>query len=349
MKIIKKIGRLLFFLQQKDDSVIRQSVLVVDNGYSRFTDLGAGIKKIQSYFPKSKISVLTFAERILYLQQEFPGLEIIVCSQKTWLRKYRLAVWLFFLRKKDFDYLLNFSLDITPLIVELLLFKSRIVLYNQWGQWCSLRLRNASELFISFYHKQKSKNNFKNLLKRIGLFFVLLKTEDEQILSHNFLIVDDGRVPGQLIYAARRIKEDLPYARVTALTALKLKELEQEGSIDQIIKLSGFIINRYRIAGFMLGLRKARYDYIVLLSLDITPVAAAVLFMRGRVLLNNRWHQWWGLNLKPVKYYLMLVPRLIVDFLIKLAVFFYLLANVLCIFFMRFLNILKINLLSERD
>lgn len=348
-KLIKRAGRSLFSLQQKDDAAIAQSILIVDNGYGRPEDLVTGVKKIKACFPKSKISVLTLAQRTAYLQNEFPFLEFIICSPRIWPRKYRIAIQLFFLNKKNFDYLLNFSLDITPLIVELLLFKSRVVLYNQWGQWCSLRLKKASEIFKFTYSKQKSKNNLKNLIRRIGLFFVLLKTEDEQALSHHVLVVDDGRVPGQLIYATRRIKEDLPCARVTVLTALKRKELEEEGSINEIIRAGNFLIKRYRLARFMLKLKKKNYDYIVLLSLDISPVMVAVLLMKGRVLLNNRWHQWWSLKLKPAGYYPMLFPRFISGFIIKVMIFIYLLINVSWIFLLHAFNSLKINLLSERD
>ncbi|MDP2927240.1 MAG: hypothetical protein Q8N80_00325 [Candidatus Omnitrophota bacterium] len=348
-KLIKRMGRFMFSLKQGDDSVITQSVLITDNGYSRLEDLRIGIKKIQDYFPGSKISVLTLAQRCSFLQNEFPGFEFIIYSQKLKPRRCRITLQLLLLRKKNFDHIFIFSLDLTPLIVQLFLFKSKIILYNQWGQWCSLRLRKVSETFRVTYNKQKSRNNLKNFLKRIGLFLVLLTPDDEQALSHNILIVDDGAVGGQLIYTVRRIKEYLPFARVTVLTSGKPKEVEAELAITKIIRPDKFWIKRYRIARHMLRLRKNNYDYVILLSLGITPIIVSVLLMKGRVLLSNRWHQWWRLSLKSAGYYFMLIPRFVSDFIIKVIIFIYLLINVSWIFLMRAFNNLKINLLSEGD
>ena len=348
-RIIKRTSRGIFSLKQEDEKIIAQSVLIMDNGYCRLADLHAAARKIRDYFPKAKISVLALAQRCSLLRNEFPEFEFIICSPKLKPRKYRIALQLFFLRNKNFDCILNFSLELTPLIIHLFLFKSRIILYNQWGQWYSLRLRKVSETFRAAYRKQKSRFSFKNLLKRIGLFFVLLIPDDEQALSHNILIVDDGAVGSQLIYTVHRIKENLPLARVTLLTLGKRKEVDGEQAIAKIIRPDKFLIKRYRIARHMLKLRKNNYDYVVLLSLDITPIIASVLLRPGRVLLSNQWHQWWRLNLKPAGYYLMLVPRCILSLVIKIIIFIYLVINVSWIFLMRAFNIFKINLLSSRD
>lgn len=348
-KIIKRLGRFMFFLKQDDDGVITQSVLVTDNGYSRLADLYSAIKKIQNYFPGSKITVLTQTQRGAFLQNEFSGLEFIICSENIKPCRYQIALQLFFLRKRNFDYILNFSLDPTPLMVQLFLFKAKIILYNQWGQWCSLSLRKVSQIFKATYNQQKSKNILKNFLKSIGLFLVLLIPDDQQALSHNILIVDDGAVRSQLIYALRRIKASLPFARITVLTLGKFKEIEDGLVVSKIIRSDKFWIKRYRIARHMSRLRKNNYDYVILLSLDITPVIVSVLLMKSKVLLNNLWHQWWRLSLKSLGYYFMLIPRLILNFITKVIIFIYLLVSIAGIFLMRALNILKINLLSERN
>jgi ADP-heptose:LPS heptosyltransferase len=346
-KIIKRMGRSIFFLKQADDSVIMQSILIVDNGYSHLAGMRIAIRKIQNYFPGSKISVLTLAYRSSVLQNEFPELEFIICSQKLNPHRYRIALQLLFLRKQNFDYILNFSLDLSPLIVQLCLFKSKIILYNQWGQWCSLRLRKVSEVFKVAYNKQRSKNNFKDFLKRIGLFLVLLIPDDAQALSQNILIADDSLVGGQLIFALRRIKEHLPFARVTILTSSKRDEIKDELAVVRVIKSDEFWFKKYRIARHMLKLRKNNYDYVILFSLDITPVIVSVLLMQAEVLLNNRWHQWWRVNFKPAKYYFILIPRLVLNLIIQVVIFIYLLISVAWIFLMRAFNIFKINLLRE--
>jgi len=347
--LIKRMGRFMFSLKQEDDSIITQSILIVDNGYSRPADLRLAIKKIQDCYWGAKISVLTLAPRSSFWKHEFSGLEVIVCSQQLVPNRYRLAWKMLFLRKKDFDRVVIFSLDISPLIVALTLFKSRVVLYNQWGQWCSLRLKQAGDIFRVTYNPVRVKSTLKGFLKKIGLFFVLLVPEDPQALSHSILIISDGILPGQLIYAARRIKEHLPGARIEVLTAGKCKEAEEEQTISKIIRADKFLINKYRIAWQMFKLGKNNYDYVVLPSLDVTPLVASVLFMHTKVLLNNQWHQWWSLRLKPPRYYFLLFPRLILSLIFRLVTLAYLLINVSWIFLMRLFNGFKINLLSERD
>jgi len=348
-KLIKRIGRFVFFVQPADDSVITQSILITDNGYSHPERLRTGIRTIKGYFPGAKISVLTLAQRYPVLQNEFPDLEFIICSTKLKPRRYQIAYQLLSLKKKNFDWIVIFSLDLTPLIVQLLFFKSKVILYNQWGQWCFLRLRKVSEIFKVAYHQQKSAHGLKNFLKRIGLLVVLLTLDNEQLLSHKILVVDDGAASSQLIYTLSRIRRYLPFARVTLLTSRKRQDIAEEFTFVKIIRSDKFWIKRYQIARHMLKLKNNNYSYVILPSLDITPVITSVLLMKARVLLNNQWHQWWKLSLKPVGYYFMLLPRLISSLIIEVFVFMYILINIFWIFTARAFNTLKINLLSQGD
>ncbi len=343
------MGRFIFSLKQEDDSIITQSVLVVDNGYARPADLRLAIRKIQDGYWGARITVLTLAPRSSFWQNEFPALATIVCSSRLVPNRWRLAWRMLFLSNKNFNQVIIFSLDLTPLIAALCLFKSKLVLYNRWGQWCSLKLKKTSQIFQSPYNKTGSKNSFKDFLKKFGLFFVLLMPDDPQALSHNILIISDGVFPGQLIYAARRIKEHLPGARIEVLSAAKCKEAEEEQTIAKITRAPDFWLKKYRIAWQMFKLRKNNYDYVVLPSLDITPVVVSILLMKTRVLLNNQWHQWWSLKLKPARYYLILPWRLAINFIAKFITLVYLLINVFWILLMRSFNGFKINLLSERD
>jgi hypothetical protein len=344
--LIKRMGRGMFSLKQDDNSVLVQSVLVTDNGYCRLADLFSGIEKIRACLPCAKISVLTLAQRQLFLQNELPGVEFIICPQKLRPRRYRIALTMLFMQNKNFDQILNFSLDPPLLIIQLLLFKSRIILYNQWGQWCSLRLRRASEIFTTAYHKQRS-GGLKNFLKKIGLFFVLLTPDDEKALRHNVLIVDNAAIPNQLIYTVRRVRECLPISGITVLTVDKLKDTDHEFRGVKIIRADKFWIRRYRIARHMLKLKRDNYDYVILFSLDITPVVISALLFPGRMLLRNQWHQWWRLNLKPARYYLMLPPQLAVGLVTNIFVFIYLALNVSWIFMLRAVNVFKIKLSNE--
>jgi hypothetical protein len=338
----------MFSLRQEDGKVIAQSVLITDNGYCRLADLRLVARKIQDYFPKAKISILTLPERYPLLRKELGEFEFIICAQKLSPRRYRLARGLLSLRKKDFDHILLFSLDLTPLAAALFLFKSRIILYNQWGQWYSLRLKKASEIFRVSYRKQKSRFSFKNLLKRAGLFLVLLES-DAGVFNQSILVVDDGAVSSHLIYTVRQIKENLPFVELAVLTLSERQEIEGEFGGIKIIRPDKFLIKRYRLARQMLKLRKNNYDYVILPALDITPILASVILMESRVLLLNRWHQWWSLRLKPPRDYLLVVPLFTVSIIYKIIISTYLLINIFWIFLLRALNILKTNFSSKGE
>ena len=344
-KIIKRIGKSFFNLRQENERVIGQSVLIVDNGYSWLGHVDSAIKRIQNYFPKAEISVLTFSERKSNLEKDFPSVKFILPSQRVILKRYQIALQMLKIGKKRYDFIVLFSLDTTPLIVALIFFKSKVVLYNQWGQWWSLRFRRIEETFKITYVKKKTRFNFKNLLKRIGLFFLLLERKDEEILKHSILVIDNGYAPfGHIGYAIQQIKKLLPQAKISVLALEQRRELKDNFPDLEIIKPDKCLIKRYRIARHMLRLRKNRYDYIILLSLDITPIFASILFMNSRVLLYNQWHQWWSLKPKSIWGNCMAIPR----FTYNIIIFVYLLISVSWIFLKRSFNLFRFNLLRKR-
>ncbi|MGD9015724.1 MAG: hypothetical protein PVI33_06855, partial [Candidatus Omnitrophota bacterium] len=326
---------------------ITQSVLVVDNGYSWPGYLISAIEKIKNYFTNKEISVLTPSiNRKDILQKDFPNLRFILPSEKLRLKRYQIALQMLGIRKERYDFIVLFSLDITPLIVSLIFFKSRVILYNQWSQWWTLKLKKVSEISKITYVKKKAKLNFKNLLKNIGLFFVSLQRIDKEILKRSILLVDNGQALFKHIYCAiEQINEFLPRAKISLLTLRQMNELEDNFPELEIINPGKCVIRKYRMARQMIRLRRSRYDYILLLSLDITPIIASSLFMDGRVFLYNEWHQWWSLKLKPMRRYLMTIPL----FIFNIIIFAYLLISVLWVFFKRSLNVFRFNLFQMRS
>ncbi len=342
---IKEIGKLFFALRQEDERIIGQSVLVVDNGYSWMGHLNSAIEKVRDYFPKAEISVLTFPKRKSVLQEEFPGLKFILPSEKLKPKRYQIALQMLMMRKKKYDFIILFSLDITPLVVSVLFFESWVVLYNQWGQWWSLRLRNVIQTFKITYIKKKIRFNFKNLLKRIGLFFILLQRDDEKALKRSILIIDNGyALFGQIAYPIQQVKDYLPCAKISVLALEQRKDLKDNFPELEFIKAGRCAIKKYSIARHMLRLRRNRYDYIVLLSLDITPIIISTLFMNSKVILCNRWHQWWSLKPKSIREYLAIIPK----FIYNIIIFIYLLISVLWIFLKRSLNVFRFDLFKTK-
>jgi len=253
---------------------------------------------------------------------------------------------MFKMRRKQFDFIVLFSLDITPLITSLVFMKTkRVVLYNQWRQWWFLRLRNINDIFKVTYVNKKKGFSLKNILKRIGLFFILLQSENERILRHSVLVIDNGYAAfGQIICAIQRIKESLPQAKISVLSFRIKNELIGNFPDLEIIIPYNCIIQKYRIARHILRLRNNRYDYTILLSLDITPLAASILFMKSKVLLNNQWQQWWSLRPRPAGDYLLVIPKFILTIIVNIIVFLYLLIRVFWIFLKRSFNVFKFNL-----
>jgi len=345
-KTMKRIGKCFIALKQESEGIIGQSVLIVDNGYSWLGQLSSVIERIKNYFPKAEISVLTFPERKSNLQKDFPALNYILPSQRLRSKRYQIALEMLKMQKKRYCFITLFSLDITPLIAALIFLKSKVVLYNQWGQWWSLRLRNVNEIFKVTYVEKKTRFSFKNILKRIGLFFILLQREDEETLRHSILVVDDGYALFEHAgFAIPKIRGLLPYAKISVLALEHREELFKQNFPElEIIQPGKCIIKRYRITRHMLRLRKDRYDYIILLSLDITPIIASMLFMKGKVLLYNQWYQWWSLKLKSMKGYLMVIPL----FIFNIIIFAYLLISVFWIFLKRSFNVFRFNLLRKR-
>ncbi len=343
-KLIKKLGNFFIVLKEEDSNAVKQVVLVVDNGYSSFEHVFSGIKKINNHFPRAELLVITLEHRRAVIEKEFCNLRFVIPPREIDLKRYQIALQMLNICRRKFDFILLFSLDISPIITSLLFTNSKVILYNQWGKWWSISLRNISEFFKIAYIDRRKKTSFKNLLKKIGLFFVLLQQKDIGLLKHAVLIVDNGYASYEQIHGViQRTGESLPQARITVLTSREGGELKSKFPELEFIEPEGFIFKKYRIANAMFSLHN-RYDYIILLSLDITPIFASLLFMNSGVLLYNEWHQWWSLRPKPIEDYLMVIPKLISTTVINVIIFVYLLISVSWIFLRKSFNVFKRNL-----
>lgn len=343
-RLTKKIGRSFVPLKQENERIIRQSVLIVDNGYSWIGQLSTAIQKIKNYFPKADITILTFEHRRSNLQNDFPEINYLFPSQRLIPKRYGIALQLLKMRKSKFDSVVLFSLDASVLIATLFFLRYKVILYNQWAQWWHLKLKEVKEIFKLTYVKKNLRFSFKNIFRRIGLFFVLLQHKNEEILKHQILLIDNGYASTEQIECViRRIKESLPWAKISILASEQRRTIKDNFYDLKFIRPDGYMIGKYRIARHMLRLRKNRYDYVVLLSLDITPIIASLLFKNSKIFLYNQWHQWWVLKPKPIKDYLMLIPH----FFYNIIIFVYLLISVSGIFLIRSFNVFRFCLLNK--
>jgi hypothetical protein len=93
--------------------------------------------------------------------------------------------------------------------------------------------------------------------------------------------------------------------------------------------------SRYALAIQMYRMRNPAFHRVVLTTLDISPLAVAMLSMQAEVFLYNKWHQWWLLQHETVDGYLKAIPRISYN----IFVFVYLLISVGFIFSKRSFNI----------
>ena len=143
----------------------------------------------------------------------------------------------------------------------------------------------------------------KKIIKMFGRTFIILKQENERVIGQSILIVDNGYGwLGQLSTAIERIKNYFPKAEISVLTFQQRKDNLQKDfpALDYILPAPSLRPRRYQIALQMLKMRKKKFDSIVLLSLDISVLTAALLFLKSKVILYNQWAQWWLLKLKAV-------------------------------------------------
>lgn len=186
----------------------------------------------------------------------------------------------------------------------------------------------------------------KKRIKKMGkVLFVNLKQVEGLSFKEPVLVVDNGYVSLQhLGQAVTQIKERLPQGKITLITFPHRREfLKSRFPNVEIVFPGRSLIPRYQIAAQILRMCRTKYDHVVLLSLDITPIIVSLLFMRGKVLLYNRWHQWWRLELRSIFEILFIPIRLLIDIL----VFLYLILAVSFIFFRRKINVLRLPRKSE--
>lgn len=144
-RILRNIGRIFVILTHEDDKLLKRSVLIVDNGYSPYEHLRSTVIQTQLMIAGSDISILTLEHRKESLGKDFPNLKIICPNKQIKFKKYQLAIQMFKLRKKCYNFVVLMSLDKTPLMVSLLFMGSHALLYNRWNEWYLLRFRNIWE------------------------------------------------------------------------------------------------------------------------------------------------------------------------------------------------------------
>ena len=310
-------------MDKKDEKDMRQNILLVDGNSILPNNLVLIITGVRDRFRNAKISVLTFKDKEAFIRENFPGVEVIVPKNK--LKNPQLAFQMFYLLRKKFDFIVLSSLSVSSVAVGLIFGRCNIFLHNRWLEWYGIRFRAVGDIFLGVKsadsNRRKIDRGFNDALKSFGRYFVMLVNVREKDIRHSVLIEDNGYTDiGHVLTAVHRAEEIFMNPDITILT-FKARghyfvNMFPEMKVTTIEKG-----NRYALAMQMYRMRKFRFNSIVLTTLDASPVIMSLLFMRAKVLLYNRWHQWWSLNFRGLSGYF----RKILSFLIAIPAFIYLL------------------------
>jgi len=227
--------------------------------------------------------------------------------------------------------------------------KKKVLLYNKYFQWWQVRLRNLGES-LKYVPKSSYVFSLKKLLNKIGNRFIYLALRGEELLKYKILVIDNGYAKiEQITKCLSDISMVLPNSKNYLLTyPQRRNHFIEELEFTSFIDMKKSFIKRYQLALNMLRIRKQRFDYVVLPSLDISPLIVTLLFLRkDKVLLYNKWHQWWVLKFRNVSE-ISLIPKTIGRFIINIFIFLYLLLVVSLIYLKRMLNTLLLKTDEKR-
>lgn len=319
-KIIKKLGRFFVTLTELDESNMRESVLLVDGSFILPNNFALITKGVMNRFRNAKLFILTFKERENFVRENFPDAEIITPSGFIKIKKYQLAMQLLFLLRKRFRFVILTSLDVSTTPIALVFAKSPVFLYNRWLEWYRIRFKSILGILLmergADRNRRKRNYGIKDLLKSLGrILVVLCYIEDREIVTP-ILIEDNGYSElGYIIAAVRKAGQIFINPAINILTFPDRKRdfLNLFPRAEMVIIEDN--AGSYALAKRMYQLRGRRFDYIVLTSLDISPILISLLFFKGKILLFNLWHQWWRLDfrrlggyVKNILIFLFMVP-----------------------------------------
>lgn len=351
-KLLKNLGNFFVALHQKNEKEMRQSLLLIDAGFILpNNDFGVIIQNAKKRFTNVRLVVLAYRDRKGFVKDNFPDVEIIVPDSESSIEGFPLAIQLFpLLLRKKFDFIILSSLDISLVLISLFFARCPVFLHNRWREWYRLRQRTVLDVLqgVKSADKNRRRKNrgIKDILKSFGRFFVILSDMKEEDITCRILIEDNGYTDiGHIRTAVKRAREIFVNPDITILTFEERKRYFSDMFSDAKLFTAEEGNNRYRLARQMLRMRKIGFDRVILTSLDISPIIVSILFMRTKVLLYNKWHQWWSLEIKDAREYL----KTILNFLITIPVFIYLLISAIFILSKTKLRLIGFNYHRERQ
>jgi len=304
----RKIGRSFIELNQADESEMRQRVLLVDGSFILPNNFTLIIRGVRERFPSARITVLTFFEKRDFLKERFPDIEIVIPGK--WIRgsNRQLLFGLISQLRRKFNFVVLSSLDISLLPAAVMLNNRPLLLHNRWHEWYRISQRTLWQVLSrakdADRNRRRSDRGIKDIIKSFGRMFVILSDINEDELKPRVLLVDNGYTDkGHIADAVGSAKKIFTKAEITLVTFDSRMDCLGEAAVGLNIVSAGDGRARYGLAGKMRRLSKQKPDYLILTALDRSLVFAAFLFFKAKVVLYNRWRQWWSLRIKgPLAY-----------------------------------------------
>jgi len=352
-KMIKKLMRIFFDLKSQPYDKVIEHVLFVEGGYISPGAWLAMLRQASSRFSSKHLVIVTAKANDSQVRANFPDSTVISSGPDKGMEKYGIAAELYRSLKKRPKFVVLTGLDIS-LLTTILLFNRKSVFYlNRQQQWCLLRQRTPLDIFKnSLMVKEERFNVARGLFKRsimsvFNLIFVLEPARDGSCGSR-VLLVDNGYTQTEHIrLALSRISELFINPNVSLLTFEERKSyfIDMLEKRKQIMVKSGRF--RYRLALSLLAQRICRFDYVVLTTLDASALVASFGLAKQRMLLFNRWNQWWSLSLRSPGSYLKEIAKYL--FLIVPFIFICFCSVIILILFKIRLMLIRTKVLNYRE
>jgi hypothetical protein len=339
---MKRLGKNLFRIKQVRNEDLRNRALIIDSQGRSIESQKVCIENLKEYFCGPEITVLTFPERLPYLKESFKDIDFVLPAQPCFFTKYGVALRMISLKSRKYSLIVLPSLDFSPLIASMLLFKSKVLLFNQWSQWWILKLRCVSEIFKPGYRPEGKLFGFKQFLKSFGQVLVLLEQGSKESARESVLLIDNGYSEiGQVEGAIKKINILFRNPRIFMLLPLhRIGVTDILMGIDPIYA-NEFFIKMYSIARQMLRISYRDYRYVFLLSLDASPIIVASMIMHGRLYLYNRYAQLWSIRFMPLRICVKRLPGVLFSVVPNILIFVYLVINA-AITFLKRLFVMKL-------
>ncbi len=349
-KILKKIGRSFIALNERYENDMHQSVLVVDGSFILPNNLALIISRVQKRFKNAKIAVLTFPDRADFIKDNFPDTEVIIPALRFRKIRHQLAWQLFITLKKRFSFIVLSSLDIPLLSLSLILGKCPVLLHNRWLEWYRIRERTVGDVLggtkSADRNRRRRNIRIKDVIKSLGRIFIILTEVKEDDLKTRILIEDNGYTGiNHILNAIRNTQKLFINPDIAVLTF----EERKAGLLNNFPDINVALAqgkNKYKLAIEILKISKHKFNFIILTTLDIFPIAASFFVRPKKVLLYNTWLQWWSLDLRNIWGYFKNALRFL--FIIPMSIYLLVAAGIVLLRTNFRLSLINLRLLIKR-